>query len=589
MASSRAIEAAKAFVRIYADDSALRRTLQSAVGAMQSFGIKIAKIGAGMTGLAAAGLAPLTAAVFKFAESGAAIDDVVQRTGASSESLSQLKYAAEQSGTSIETVEKGMRKLSQTVTSAADGSQSAADALGAIGLSAKDLQGLSPDQQFLAVAQGLSQIEDPGEKAARAMDILGKSGAEMVPLMADGADGIKALMEQADQLGLTITGDQAKAAAEFDDLWHSVTTTAMAAAVQIGAALAPTISELMKRVVPLIGSLVNFIKQNSGIIVAIAGTVVAIGAAGMALTTLGGIITATATVLGAILSPMGLFIAAAVGIGVSIVQAMGGASAAMQYLQDAFPGLSSAAGETFKAIKDALNAGEYQLAAQILWASLKVAWLTGIDALSREWLIWKKAFQDTFAAAVDTVMGMWRGLQNKLSAGFVHIMAFFDSSINADQVMETLNEDIARKTAEIERQSKQDQAERDRQFESNIGQANNELEQARSAWREAVNKAATIAEDRANDPNAAAVADDRFTELLNQLRAGDIATRVDAAAKGQSGVQDVRSVAGQSQLMPFINRAGTIDKQQLDRLTQISNGIGALVTVTRRGPQVVNV
>lgn len=589
MASSRAIEAAKAFVRIYADDSLLRRTLQGAVGQMQSFAAKVGKIGGGLAGISAAGLAPLTAAVFKFAASGSEIDDAAQRTGASAEALSQLKYAAEQSGTSLQTVEKGMRKLSQTVTSSADGSKEAAKSLAVIGLSAKKLKGLTPDQQFLAVAQALSQVTDPGKRAARAMEILGKSGAELLPLMNDGADGIKTLMQQADSLGLTITGDQAKAAAEFDDLWHSITTTVMAAAVQIGAALAPTISDLMKRVVPLVGTIVNWIRQNSGLVLGIAAGIAAVGVLGVALTTIAGIITATATVLGAILSPMGLFIAAAIGIGIAVVQAMGGASEAISYLQNAFPGLSSAAGETFKAIKDALNAGEYQLAAQILWASLKVAWLTGVDGLNREWLIWKKAFQDTFAAAVDSVWRMWRGLQNKLSEGFLHVMAFFDSSINAEDAVATLNEAYAEEIKQNERRAQAEQDERDRQFETNIGQANNELEQARAAWKAAVDKAATIAEDRANDPNAATVADDKFTDLINQLRAGDIATRVDAAAKGQSGAQDVRSVAGQSQLLPFLNRGGTIDKQQLDRLNDISQGIASLLAVTRTGPQVVNI
>ena len=181
--SSGGIEAAKAFVRVYWEDSAIRRGIENTKAMLESTAANIGKIGAGMAGAGATILAPLTAAVFQFAGAGAAIDDMSQRTGASAEALSQLAYAAGQSGTDIETVEKSMRKLGKTVTEAKDGSKGASDALKAVGLSAADLSTMTPDEQLRAVADALAGISDPGEKAARAMDLLGKSGADMLPLM----------------------------------------------------------------------------------------------------------------------------------------------------------------------------------------------------------------------------------------------------------------------------------------------------------------------------------------------------------------------------------------------------------------------
>ena len=134
------------------------------------------------------------------------------RSGASTEALSQLRYAAEQSGSNLEAVEKGMRKLGDVTTQAAGGSKSAAAALESVGLSASQLMSMSVEDRFLAVAEGISKIEDPATQASVAMDLLGKSGADLVPMMADGAKGIADLMAEADKLGMTITGPQAEAA-----------------------------------------------------------------------------------------------------------------------------------------------------------------------------------------------------------------------------------------------------------------------------------------------------------------------------------------------------------------------------------------
>ena len=248
MASSSAIEAARAFVRIFADDSQLKKTLLGLRSTVSTAMSGIGKVGmavggaaiASGVGLVASGFTAAAASVWRFVDAGAGLQDMADRTGASTEALSQLRYAAEQSGSSIDDVERGMRKLGDVTTEAARGSAAAQKALENVGIATKDIAGKSIEDQFLMVAEAISKIEDPAMRASVAMDLLGKGNTALLPLFEDGAKGIADLMAEADKLGMTITGPQAKAAAAFDDSWQRLLATLRNAgnviAVEIGRA-----------------------------------------------------------------------------------------------------------------------------------------------------------------------------------------------------------------------------------------------------------------------------------------------------------------------------------------------------------------
>lgn len=574
--SSGGIEAAKAFVRVYWEDSAIRRGIENTKAMLESTAANIGKIGAGMAGAGATILAPLTAAVFQFAGAGAAIDDMSQRTGASAEALSQLAYAAGQSGTDIETVEKSMRKLGKTVTEAKDGSKGASDALKAVGLSAADLSTMTPDEQLRAVADALAGISDPGEKAARAMDLLGKSGADMLPLMNGGAKGISDLMSEADALGLTLSGEQAASAAAFDDMWDKLKNTFGAVSMQIGAALAPAITDLMGRVVPVVAMVVQWIRENGGLIKGVAMLGVGLVVAGAALTTFAGLLTGIAFVLGAIMSPLGIMIGLIAGLGVAIIQYFGGATNALNMLKDAFPGLLAPIQEVGGAILKFLNAGEYQKAAEVLWLGLKLAWVTGVDALNQEWLVWKHAFLEVFDSAATYVAKKWAKLQNTLSKGIVSAMAFFDATINVDDVNAELDAMLQQQLATTDTAAANRQKERDSQFASNVGRVNNDLAAARAALAMSVGEAAAL------DPTVPEAVTDAQAALTTQLEG--VSVNVAAATKTTGAQpQDVRTVSGAAQLTSLINRSGEVSRRQLNALLEIARN-----TSTGFAPQVVN-
>src|SRR5690349_12755551 len=87
--------------------------LKAAKEQLQSFGTSVAKVGAFLTGLGASILTPLAGAVTHFAQMGSELADVSARTGLAVGELAELKFAAEQTGASLEDVENGLRKMAK--------------------------------------------------------------------------------------------------------------------------------------------------------------------------------------------------------------------------------------------------------------------------------------------------------------------------------------------------------------------------------------------------------------------------------------------------------------------------------------------
>ncbi|MFB3892449.1 MAG: hypothetical protein ACE15C_10560, partial [Phycisphaerae bacterium] len=153
-----------------------------------------------------------------FSKMGDDLAKMSARTGFSVETLSELGFAADLSGASMEVLENGIRKMQRTLVDAAQGSKSAQDALAMLGLAVADLAGLSPEEQFKLIADRLAKIEDLTIKAAAAMELFGRNGTELLPMLSGGAAGIERLQEQARKLGLTISTEDAKAAERFNDI-----------------------------------------------------------------------------------------------------------------------------------------------------------------------------------------------------------------------------------------------------------------------------------------------------------------------------------------------------------------------------------
>jgi hypothetical protein len=195
----------------------------------------------GIKGLAAAAV---TSGVVALAKS--AIDladdmrDLSQRTGVSIQTLGQFKIAAELSGSSLEGVAKGLTFLNKNMVAAATGADGAAAAFKTIGVATTDAQGnlRSADQVFLDIADRFATLRDGPEKAALAMKIFGKAGAELIPILNLGSKEIQ-------RFGLNISQDFADKADAFNDQLGIANAQLTNLTIQIGSALLPVLNGLV--------------------------------------------------------------------------------------------------------------------------------------------------------------------------------------------------------------------------------------------------------------------------------------------------------------------------------------------------------
>ena len=355
MPNTQAIKAGRAFVEVFADDSKLKRTLRSVSGQLKNLGSSVSRIGTGMAAAGGAIVAPIAAAVGKFVSFGDQMDKMSQRTGVSVEALSQLKFAAEQSGSSVEGLEAGIKGMQKMVLNAQRGLSTATDTLDDLGLSMDDLAGKSPEDQFTILAEAVSRVSDPSRRAALAMQAFGRSGQQLLPMLNGGAQGINALRAEADRLGLTMTGEQATAAAKMADSWNRIKKVLLAAALTIGTALAPYLTALSEWIVGVVQVAAAWIKQNQGLVKIIAAVGAGILIFGTILVTIGGVITAIGTIVGAvsvvmtgfgivmgvILSPIGLVVAAVLTLGAALAYVTGAGEKFVNWAKKEFSAMFS--------------------------------------------------------------------------------------------------------------------------------------------------------------------------------------------------------------------------------------------------------
>jgi len=475
VADTRGIRAGRAFVELGVSDK-LTAGLRRAQKQLEAFGAGLRSVGTRLAGIGAAAITALLGTAKSSSDTGDMLDKMSQRTGVSVEALSELGFAADLSGTDLETLESGLRNMQRTLTEAAQGSKSAGEALGRLGLSAAQLAGLSPDEQFKVLAERLSQIRDPALRAALAMEVFGKAGTKLLPLMADGAAGIEAMQEEARRLGLTVSTETARDAAALNDALGTLWKVLKQGVFTIGGALAPTLKDLAERITRIVVNVTTWIKANRETVVWALKIAAAVAVAGVAIVALGYIISGVGTVLGvvaaviggigtafsligaaigAILSPVGLAIAAIVALGGVLLVTTGAGGEALAWLGDRFTELRDWVGKVIGGISDALAAGDIALAAEILWLSLKVIWQQGVAALNKVWLEAKEFF-------VSTAYGMWYGalaaaeiVFHALEVAWIETTAFLSKTwtnftTGFQQVWESASSWVAKRMLEIQ-------------------------------------------------------------------------------------------------------------------------------------------
>lgn len=151
-------------------------------------------------------------------EMASGMSEAAGRIGVSVEALQELQTAARGSGVSNEQLESSMARLNVQLGDLQGGSATAAKAFAAIGLSADDLKGKNPQESLGLIADKLMAIQDPAARAAAAQDIFGRSYANLLPMLKDGAAGLEEAARQSREHG-QLSQEAADALDGLADSW----------------------------------------------------------------------------------------------------------------------------------------------------------------------------------------------------------------------------------------------------------------------------------------------------------------------------------------------------------------------------------
>lgn len=223
---------------------------------------KFKMAGAAITAIGVAMVVTLTKMVTSYAEAGDQVAKMAQRTGVSTEELSRLRFMAERSGTSIEGLEKGLIKMSKTLYDAREGLSTATRALENLGLNLEDLEAVSPEERFYAIATALADIEDPGDRAALAMEVFGRAGTKLLPMLEGGREGIAALRGEAEKFAPIFSEEAAGGCAAFNDAITNLKASLGTLIAEFTEKILPTITDFITKVTEIISKVIEWAKEH---------------------------------------------------------------------------------------------------------------------------------------------------------------------------------------------------------------------------------------------------------------------------------------------------------------------------------------
>jgi|694.fasta_scaffold30518_6 hypothetical protein len=409
-------------------NTALGRTTSqanAASGAFGKLGALSKSIGSGLGALVpAATIAGLGALGKRAIDAADNLNDLSKRTGVGVESLSRFGAAAADSGTSVDEVAKAMSRLARGVV---DPASQASKTLQSIGVSAIDANGKvrSLDQIMLSVSDVFAKMPDGAQKTALAMEIFGKAGANLIPMLNEGSTALG-------QYSATIDTEMAQAADKFNDSINAIAIAVSGPFNEAVTALLPLITSVAQTIAGLaegFAALPEPLQQLIAGVAALAAAFVILAPAIQAIATVWGALTAVFAG-GAIFATISGYLGA-------LVPALAAVGAAFKGLLAIVAGVLSgpvgwiallvAAGIAIYAFRDqiatvlkAIAAG-WQMAGKAFY-SLYVEPLIKfgkvlVTSLTGSFAQLGKALQAPFTGAVNAIKSIFRGLLQFIANG----------------------------------------------------------------------------------------------------------------------------------------------------------------------------
>lgn len=195
------------------------------------------------------------------------LGELASQTGASAKALQAYKFIALENGVTNEQMQKGFAQLTKRLGEAKLGSDKMIEAFSAVGISGQQLATMTTDQAMLKIAEAMSRIEDPAKRAALEVQLFGKAGQALDPILRQGAAAIQEQTQKLQEMGVIMDDAMIAKADEAADkmaMLEEVLKTKMTIAVAENANAFVALANAISGALTLLTPFINVVGQLVG-------------------------------------------------------------------------------------------------------------------------------------------------------------------------------------------------------------------------------------------------------------------------------------------------------------------------------------
>lgn len=219
---------------------------------------KVAAATKGISTAAGGALAGIAGLAMQTAKAADELSTLSKQTGISTSELQKMKYASDLVDVSVEEITGAMTKMKKNMASTSKDTQAAFQN---IGVSVTDTNGELRDstEVFYEVLQGLSKISNETERDVVAMQLFGKSADQLAGIIDDGGAALKALGEEAEQLGIVLDEDTLGSLNDVNDSIDKLKAKANGELAKSGAKAMETLMPIFEKVLDAMSKALDYI------------------------------------------------------------------------------------------------------------------------------------------------------------------------------------------------------------------------------------------------------------------------------------------------------------------------------------------
>jgi len=199
-------------------------------------------------------------AVSSTQELGSAVGKLSRETGLAAEDASRLLFAFKHVGLDVDEASRSLGIFSKNMTTIAEAEEGEIKAskttvalLKEMGIQALDTAGnVRPmDKLLLETADRFKAMPDGIEKTGKAMQLFGRSGKDMIPLLNLGSEGMKELGAEADKLGVTLSAQNVASIKQYTLAQRDMNEAVGGLKLVIGLAIIPALTRFINLLISL--------------------------------------------------------------------------------------------------------------------------------------------------------------------------------------------------------------------------------------------------------------------------------------------------------------------------------------------------